>query len=105
MKEEGDPQAFSKAYLQKIFQMYLPGTIVRHIVVIFVFVSTREAMYKTRLDLTDRLSLGGVGLAGPYLTPSVSFPITLTNPPNSKGQSAGTRIFFSLGITKSSLSN
>ena len=72
---------------------------------IFVFVSIKEAMYKTPLDLTDPLSLGGVGLAGPYLTPSVSFPITLTNPPNSKGQSAGTRIFFSLGITKSSLSN
>ena len=88
MKEVGDPQAFSKAYLQKIFQMYLPGTIVWHIVVILVFVFIREAMYKTRLDLTDRLSLGGVGLAGPYLTPSVSFPITLTNPPNSKGQSA-----------------
>ena len=74
-----------------------------HIVVIFVFVCIKEAMYKTPLDLTDLLSLGGVGLAGPYLTPCVSFPITLTNPLNSKGQSAGTRTFFSLGITKSNL--
>ena len=71
IKDIVDPQAFSKAYLQKIFQMYLPGKIQPTVISISMF---WKFVLKPALTW---LSLGGAGLAGCYLGPSVSFSITL----------------------------
>ena len=78
MKDIGDPQAFSKAYLQKIFQMYLPGE---------NQLAMASMFWKLCVKTCPDLPVLGWSGTGCYLRPRVSFPITLT-PPNSMARPA-----------------
>ena len=79
IKDIVDPQAFSKAYLQKIFQMYLPGKIQPTVISISM---SWKLCVKTCPDLTV---LGWSGTSWVLSRTQCQFLNHITRPPNSTG--------------------
>ena len=90
IKDIVDPQAFSKAYLQKIFQMYLPGKIQLAVISISMF---WKLCVKTCPDLTV---LGWSGTSWVLSRTQCQFLNHITRPPNSTGRAVKPFAFWTI---------